>query len=174
MLIIILAAVLVLGGGGAGAWVMLKPKPDDEAAHDAHAAKHAAPPTFMPLESMVVNLADPGGDRYAQVGVTLELSDPKVVDNVKAYMPVIRSGVLLAISKRTSAELLAADGKERLTKDILREVSEPLGFEVSDEDDEEHAKAEAPAEGKKKSKKPKKAAPVNPVKRVLFSSFIVQ
>lgn len=82
------------------------------------------------MENMVVNLADPGGDRFAQVGITLELADAKTGELVKSFMPSIRSNVLLLVSQRSTEELLTREGKEKLAVDIRREVSRPLGFTV--------------------------------------------
>lgn len=173
MLIIILAVVLLAGGGGAF-FMMKKAKPaDEEGGHAAPVehAKPAAPPTFLPLETLVVNLADPGGERFAQLGITLEITDPKVADSVKAFMPSIRNAVLLTVSQRTTTELLTVEGKAKLAKDIRREVSTPLGYVVEDEDDEEEDSHAPKKPGKKKKKAP---PPPNPIKSVLFSSFIVQ
>lgn len=122
------------------------------------------PPTYLPLDNMVVNLADPGGERVAQIGVTLELQNAAAVDRVKQYLPTIRSGILLLVSQRTSEDLLKIEGKEKLARDILREASDPFGG--IDEDEGE-------ADGSKNRKR--RRAPVDqPVQRVLFSSFIVQ
>lgn len=171
MLIIVGGLVLVLVLAGVGGFFFLKSRnaatedgeeaPAKAAAHDTH----AAPPAYLPMDNMVVNLADPGGERVAQVGITLQVADAKAVDTVKAYMPTIRSGVLMLISKRTAEELLSAEGKEKLAKDILRETTKPFGGG----EDDEHAE-EAPTTKKKK----KKVEPDYPVHGVLFSSFIVQ
>lgn len=173
MLIIIVGAVLVLALGGGGAFFYISKQraaaeEGEEGAPAKTAAKdaHKVPPAYLPLDNMVVNLADPGGERVAQVGITLELLDAKSAETVKAYLPTIRSGVLMLISQRTAEELLKPEGKEKLAKDILREASLPFGG--GDEDHEE----EAPA--KKTSKKKKAAHPDYPVVGVLFSSFIVQ
>lgn len=173
MLIIIIAAVLLLVVAGGGAFFFLKKKnasEDEESADShakpaAHAAKAAAPPVYLPIDNMVVNLADPGGERVAQVGITLEVVDAEAATSVKAYMPTIRSGILLLISRRTAEELLSAEGKEKLATDILRETTLPFGG--GDEEEEDAAPA-------KKSKKTKKPAVQYPVVGVLFSSFIVQ
>jgi len=178
-LIIIIAAVLllVLGGGGAFAYIQKQKAAAAAAAGDdeeeegdapaphAEAKKHDSkhPPTFVPLEPFVVNLADKESDRFAQVGVTLEVEDAKFAEELKAYMPAIRNGILMVLAHKTSAELLSQDGKIALQKEILRESVLPLGIEVEDED-------EAPAKGRKK----KKRAVHNPVKNVHFSNFIVQ
>lgn len=178
-LIIILAAVLVLVlvGGGA-AFMLLKKKPAEEG-EDGEAveapvkakahAKPDHPPTFVPLDPFTVNLADKDVDRFAQVGVTLQVDDPKFADQIKAYMPAIRSNVLMVLSHKTAGELLSREGKEKLAKDIMREAVRPMGIELDDED-EDHEAADAP----KKKKKKKKAHVESPVTQVLFSNFIVQ
>lgn len=179
-LIIIIAAVLVLVLVGGGAAVMLlKKKPPAEDGEDgaeateapvkakAH-AKSDHPPTFVPLDPFTVNLADKDVDRFAQIGVTLQVEDPKFADQIKAYMPAIRSNVLMVLAHKTAAELLTREGKEKLARDIMRESVRPMGIEL-DDDDDEHAAADAP-----KKKKKKKAKVESPVTQVLFSNFIVQ
>lgn len=173
MLIIILAAVLVLVLGGAGAFFFIsKQRAAAEEGEEAAPAKAAVkkvepgtPPAYLPLDPMVVNLADPGGERVAQIGVTLEVIDVKSAESVKAYLPTIRSGILMLISQRTAEELLKPEGKEKLASDILREASVPFG---GGDDDEEEETAST-----KKKKKPKVQVQY-PVVGVLFSSFIVQ
>lgn len=153
MLIIILAVVilLVVAGGGAAFFLLKKKGADAEHEEEAAPAKTKvdlkAPPTFLPLENMVVNLADPGGNRFAQVGITLQVDNAATGDAIKAFMPSIRNGILLILSQRSTEELLQVQGKEQLSADIIAEVSRQLGFE-----------------GKKQ----------NPIQAVLFSSFIVQ
>lgn len=167
MIIIIAAAVLLLGGGGAGYFLLMKKNADEDgdekpAASASHDAKKVAP-TYLPLENMVVNLADPGGDRFAQIGVTFEIEDAHAADQVKAYLPKIRDMILRQSSQRTSEELLTTDGKEKLAGEILKESSRILGFEAEEEEESPKAKK------KKKAKRPE-----SPLTAVLFSNFIVQ
>ncbi|WP_298207783.1 flagellar basal body-associated FliL family protein [Acidovorax sp.] len=179
MLIIIIGvvvAVLVIGGGAAAWFLNKRAHADDEegGAPAAHKEAPKTPPTFLPLENMVVNLSDPGGDRFAQIGITLELEDAKTAEQVKLYLPSIRSGILMLVSQRTSAELLLREGKEKLAVDIRREVSRPLGFSVSTERERPRA-AEAEHDGDAEDRPaPRKRTERNPVLRVLFSSFIIQ
>ncbi|MGD9773967.1 flagellar basal body-associated FliL family protein [Diaphorobacter sp.] len=176
LIIILVVLVVLLVAGGAAAWVMLSSRnagdeADEPAARTSQTASKApkTPPTFLPMENMVVNLADPGGDRFAQVGITLELADSKTADLVKTYMPSIRSGVLMLVSQRTTDELLTREGKEQLAVDIRREVSRPLGYKVpkprkraaNSADDGSDEDFEPPVDN-------------NPVRQVLFSSFIIQ
>lgn len=176
--LIIIGAVVVLllvVAGGAAAWVMSSRQALDEDGEPiAKGSASVAVPTFLPLEAMVVNLADPGGERFAQIGITLELQDAKTVDTVKQYMPSIRSGILMLISQRNSDELLMREGKEKLAADIAREVARPLGITP--------AKASAPRDevneaddgyDEEVARKRRREAK-NPVRRVHFSGFIIQ
>ncbi|OYD49349.1 flagellar basal body protein FliL [Acidovorax kalamii] len=178
MLIIIIGvvvAVLVIGGGAA-AWFLTRSHGDEEEGGGAPAARKEAPkvaPTFLPMENMVVNLADPGGDRFAQIGITLELEDAKTAEQVKLYLPTIRSGILMLVSQRTSAELLVREGKEKLAADIRREVSRPLGYSVPTERERARV-AEAEQDGDAEDRPARKRTERNPVLRVLFSNFIIQ
>jgi flagellar FliL protein len=175
MLIIIIGvvvAILVIGGGVAAWLISSRSQAEDE--EGASPARKEAPkvaPTFLPMENMVVNLADPGGDRFAQIGITLELEDAKTAEQVKLYLPSIRSGILMLISQRTSAELLQREGKEKLANDILREVSRPLGFSVATE---RARPAAADRDEDVEDRSSRKRTERNPVRRVLFSSFIIQ
>ena len=183
LIIIIVAALLVLGLGGGGAYFFLMKKKAAEAESedgDGHAAvpaaqakadaKHGPPPLFVPLDPFTVNLADREAERYAQVGITLEIDDAKTGDLLKAYMPAIRNNILLLLSHKTAAELLSRDGKALLAREIRRESLSPLGIVV--EDDEAEDEPEAAEKSKKKKKK--KAAPSYPVKAAHFSNLIVQ
>lgn len=167
VIIVVAVLLLVLVGGGAGAFLLLKKnKAVDEEGAEALPAPSKNPPVFMAMDSLVVNLADPGGDRMAQIGITLQVVDQKTADQIKVYMPAIRSKVLLLVSQRTSSELLLREGKEQLAKGILREVGLPLGIEIEEE--------EPPAADEAPRKKKRKAAPPSPVQAVLFTSFIIQ
>ena len=194
--LIIIAAVavlLLLVLGGAGAFFLKKKAAHDADAEDGAAATehHAAkpdlkhPPTFLPLDPFVVNLADKDADRYAQIGITLEVEDAKFAEQMKAFMPAIRNGILMILAHKSSRELLERSGKEQLSIEILREASRTMGIAVeeiapaaaktaegdkdaADEDDDPKAKP------KSKSKAAKEPAEPNPIRHVHFSNFIIQ
>lgn len=190
ILILAIVGVLVAGGGGAAVFMMKKKAAAEaEAEGDEGGSGHAAPkaakhdpkavPAFVPLDPFTVNLADRDADRYAQIGVTLEIEDAHLADQIKNYMPAIRNNILMAIADRTAGELLGRDGKAKLADKIKRETSKALGVEVEEEDeaaaeDEGHDKPAAKADAKPKKKKKKAAAPALPIKAVHFSNFIIQ
>ncbi|MGM9490621.1 flagellar basal body-associated FliL family protein [Ideonella sp. YS5] len=188
-LIILIAAVVVLllvAGGGAAFYLKHKAAAEAAAAEaedeDGDVAdtgrKHAAkaghkkdekrvPPVFVPLDPFVVNLADREADRFAQVGITLEVADAHVGDEIKAYMPAIRNNILLLLAHKTSAELMDHEGKEQLAREVRREALRPMGFDLPDEDADTGTK-------KKKKKAKAEEAEELPIKSVQFSSFIIQ
>lgn len=175
MLLIVVAVVLILVFAGLGTVMYLnKQRAAAELGDEERpVAKHVetAPPTYLPLDNMVVNLADQGGERVAQVGITLELQNAAAAEKVKQYLPTIRSDVLLLVSQRTSEELLKIEGKEKLAKDILRAAAEPFG---GLDDEEEEVETSKDGSKPKSTRKRRRAAVDQPVQRVLFSSFIVQ
>lgn len=165
-LIVIGAVVALLLIVAAAVGLFLVNKQRQAADEDESSAKPAvaAVPIFLPLESMVVNLADSGGDRFAQIGITLELQDEATSTAVKQFMPSIRNGILMLVSQRTAEEMLRREGKEKLAADIQTEVARPLGFK------ERPARAETDEDEFEERPRPRR----NPVRRVLFSSFIIQ
>ena len=186
LIIMVAAVVLLLAVAGGAALFLLKKKApvdgEEAEAPAAHApAAHAKidpkhPPTFLPLDPFVVNLADKDADRYAQIGITLEVDDAKFADQMKAYMPAIRNGVLMILAHKTSQELLERSGKEMLAGQVQREAARTMGFDIEEPDGEDAAdshdeEAKPKAKGKRKAKR---AAPDNPVRKVHFSNFIIQ
>ena len=192
-LIVIAAAVLLLLAiAGAGTVVLLKKRAaqaaengDDAAAQvgEQHAKpdlKH--PPTFLPLDPFVVNLSDKDADRYAQVGITFEVEDSKFAEEMKAFMPAIRNGILMILSHKTSAELLDRPGKEQLAGEILRDASRTMGIDVEEPEPAvakpagAEADKDAPDDAVPVVKKVRRKAPAepNPIRHVHFSNFIVQ
>lgn len=186
LIIILAAALLVVLIGGGAAFFLLKKSPaavEEDADGQAQAeAREPAPkpkpkrdpkqpPIFMPLDPFTVNLADKESERYAQIGVTLEIDDGKVGEELKLYMPAIRNNILMVLSHKTAAQLLTREGKDKLAKSILYASVRPLGYEIEEDLDEE----QATADGQPPPRKKKKKVPMNlPVTAVHFSNFIVQ
>src|SRR5438309_7444553 len=121
--VVAVLALLLAAGGGAMLWMKSKAAHAAEAADDEDApaatakanaghADPAHPPTFLPLDMFVVNLADKDADRYAQVGIVLELENQAFADQMRAYMPAVRNAILMILAHKTSRELLEREGKE--------------------------------------------------------------
>jgi flagellar FliL protein len=102
---------------------------------------------FVALDPFVVNLTDRDTDRYAQIGITLQVEDEKASEEIKAYLPAIRNNILLLLSHKSSEELMAEGGKEKLAEQILREAVLPMGIELEDPD----AKEPPPSRARRRS-----------------------
>ena len=192
LIIIVVIALVVLLGAGAGGLIYMKKKAAAEAQAEsedgAPAATHKPakadlkhPPTFLPLDPFVVNLADKESDRYAQIGITLEVVDAKFAEQMKGYMPALRNGVLMLLAHKTSRELLDRAGKEQLAAEIQREAARAVGLEVEEPESEAEDTKSVTKDGSKtdtkarsESKAKKKALPPNPIQHVHFSNFIIQ
>lgn len=191
LIIIIAAVVLLLVVGGGAAVLLLKKKPahaegegeaeEEVAVEQVEHDRPKTPPVYVPLDAFTVNLADRNVERFAQIGITLELSDAKLGDELKNYMPAVRNALLMVLAHKTSTELLERRGKEKLAREIQRETMRAMGYEVDDEDEEEEEDASAhedeeahDEDAPKKKKKKKKKKPQSPIRHVHFSSFIIQ
>lgn len=185
LIMIIVAVVLLVVGGGAAVFLMKKNAAHaegegEEEVETSHAktapkpkADHGAPPAFVPLDPFIVNLADRETERFAQIGLTLQVDDPKIAEEIKTYMPAIRNSVLMILSHKTSDQLLSQEGKEKLAEEIRRDAARAMGYEIDDPEDEDAPKAEEEAPKKKKKKK-KKVEQYNPIVKVNYANFIVQ
>jgi flagellar FliL protein len=164
-LIIIVAALALLlaaAGGGALLWLKKKAHAEDDAdgaaaseQSEGQAAKRRDPnvvPVFVPLDAFTVNLADREADRYAQIGISLELNDAKAGERIKVFMPAIRNNILMVLSHKRASDLLERSGKEQLAAEVLRETERALGLEAA------VAGSDEP----------------RPVRAVHFSNFIIQ
>ena len=141
--------------GGAGGFFYFKSK--EEKAQPSSELMPASSTVYLPLEPVVINLGDEGGGRFAQVAITFQIRDAKLVEDVKKVLPSIRNRILISLSERKAQDLLTKEGKERLAADILVEAGRAFGIEPSPE--------KGPAAASQAS---------NPVVQVLFSSLIIQ
>src|ERR1700712_1229243 len=152
LVVMIAVAAIVLGGGGVGALVFMKKQKaaaeaaasaedgDGETAAPAKAEKKHdknAHPVFVPMDPFVVNLADHDADRYAQIGITLEVPDEHVGEEIKTYLPAIRNNILLLLAHKSSADLAGGEGKELLARQIRVAALKAMGEEVEDEEEAE-------------------------------------
>lgn len=159
MIIVIVLLVLVLAAvGGLGAYLFLGQKHAAEAAAGgAHGAaaeqekepkkkeKKEGPPIFEKVEPFVVNLSGGPTAPMLQLEMQAELLDEAAKTNFKAYMPKIRSAVILLLSSKSEEDVASAEGKVKLRAQIKRIMNESMD-----------------------------AAEEEPVDSVLFTSFIIQ
>ncbi|MDR1947224.1 MAG: flagellar basal body-associated FliL family protein [Desulfovibrio sp.] len=138
LFVVLLIILLLIGGGGAAAWFLLgdriRPVVEgflnkEPAAEQAHGPEAAPPPPgrTVPLPPFATNLADPLGQRLIRLKIELEVSDPKVRDEVEQNSARIRDAVLLLLSGKTYADISAPQSKVLLKSEITERLNAVLG-----------------------------------------------
>jgi flagellar FliL protein len=197
--IFFVVGALLLAGGAAGAnWFVAMRQKGDGAPHAAE-KKIPNKPVFTTLDPFTVNLADAKGERYAQIGITLQLDGPAADELLKERLPAVRNEVLLLIASKHIEELLSDDGKRLLAQQIRMRTAQAMGFTGPDDSpaikvaavaapatapaaaasEDKHEDKPVAREGVKEGAKEAgkdgaKELANNPVQGVLFSQFIVQ
>lgn len=164
ILVIVLAILLLVVGGGAAFLLLSKNKHADEGqAADAHEPEppkvtidKGHPPVFVPLDAFTVNLQRESGDHFLQAVIVLRVSDAKVGEELKLYMPEIRHRVNLLLSSKLPSEISNIEGREALAEEIMIEANDVLGYEPP------------------RRQRGSASEPWGPVLSVLFNSFIIQ
>ena len=80
--------------------------------------KENAPPIYIPLEEMVVNLPGRGGEHYLQTKIVLRTNDSATEGKIKNFMPVIRDKIITVLSSRQMQELATVEGKVMMAREI--------------------------------------------------------
>ena len=159
LIIIVAALAVLLVAGGAAAWLLLGKRGggDEEEGHApvAQAAAPKTPPTFLPMENMVVNLADPGGRRFLKATITIEVppldfffpveaveatatpaaegaaaaEDPRTAEFttlIDNKMPIINDILNTLLTSKTFDQIYTVEGKEALREEIKKEINARL------------------------------------------------
>ena len=79
--------------------------------------------SLLSMETLVVNLADPGGKRYLRVTIALEIDDQDFVEKVKKIVPKMRDKVLLILPAKKFKDIQTSSGKDALRKEILAQLN---------------------------------------------------
>jgi flagellar FliL protein len=125
LLWIVLAAI-VLGGGGGGAAIVLMG--GEEAAETTSSAPAEQPPGLVAMDTFLVNLSDPGGDRYMKLTLRLAISpvaEANKIDENELLLARMRDRILTVLAAKTFQELVSPLGKESLRHEIQAQL-EPL------------------------------------------------
>jgi flagellar FliL protein len=87
-------------------------------------------PIYLPLETMVVNFADPKPARYLQVDIQLMAYDPAVLQAVEENMPVVRNDILVLLGGQSYDAINSREGKEALRGQIVTAVNRILNVQA--------------------------------------------
>ncbi|TDR82936.1 flagellar basal body-associated FliL family protein [Paludibacterium purpuratum] len=146
MIIVALLLVVLIGGVGGVGYMMFfsHNSAGGQAQAAAQPKKSDAPPVFSKLDTFVVNLSGQGS-ALLQVDMQAELTDASAQERLTSYMPKVRSAVILLLSAKSAEELGTPEGKLKLKNQVKQVIN---GAMDSGGDE--------------------------PVKSVLFTSFIIQ
>lgn len=121
--LMLIGGILLLVLGGGSSWYFLGSEPAEPGAVTQEPPK---PPVFIAMEPFTVNLQPEVGEQYLQVAFTLQVADQTQVENIKLYMPLVRSRILLLLSTKKGSELASAEGKKKLQDEIIAQIKQPF------------------------------------------------
>ena len=119
LLIIVLGAVVVLGGGATAAFFLTRP-PAEEQQVEAE-PEIEGPAGLVDMETFLVNINDPEGERYAKLQLGLSVVPAKQAATISEDLLVqakMRDRVLTLLTAQTFEELSTPLGKEALRREI--------------------------------------------------------
>jgi flagellar FliL protein len=104
------------------------------------------PGIMYTLDNKVVNLAEPGGLRYLQAAVVLELwpidqtyftlegeerdqAEDDFIDQIDKRRPIIDDIVTTILSSKTFNEVATVDGKTALKEELMTAINDALGYQ---------------------------------------------
>ncbi len=99
-----------------------KPEPEKTSHHSKEESKDQKPQFYKFKPSFVVNVPDRGQIRYLQVDVELMTRNPKMIENIEAYAPLIRNDLITLFSSQNYEDLVSVEGKELLRTKSLEIV----------------------------------------------------
>ncbi|MEZ5065291.1 MAG: flagellar basal body-associated FliL family protein [bacterium] len=104
---------------------------DEEAAAETEGPRELGP--LLPLEEILVNVADTGGRRYFKTSLTLEMEGKDLEKTAPNRLPLLRGRVIDLLAHKTLDELTAPEARESLRSEILDTLnSEVSGGEFRD------------------------------------------
>lgn len=120
----LIGGILLLAIGGGSTWFFM----GSESGEPGAPAKPEPPkpPIFLAMEPFTVNLQPEVGEQYLQVAFTLQVADEAQVENIKLYMPLVRSRILMLLSTKKASELTSAEGKKKLQDEIIAQIKQPF------------------------------------------------
>ncbi|GMB93728.1 Flagellar basal body-associated protein FliL [Helicobacter bizzozeronii] len=80
-------------------------------------------PLFPLSDPFVVNLISNNGRRYLKTSISLELSDPKLLQEIKAKETAIKDTIIEILSSKSYEEIITLKGKNKLKEEIRSNIN---------------------------------------------------
>lgn len=129
LILIIVAALVVLGGGGGAALLLMGGGSPAEAqdAESEEASSSDDAQYLLTMDSYVVNLADPKGDRFMKATLRLVVTDPALEERLREdglFRARLRDKAISVLSSKQFKDLNTPLGKEALRRELTREFNQ--------------------------------------------------
>jgi flagellar protein FliL len=120
---VLFVLVLAMGGGMFMIWSKLSsaaPKPTGpEGEKGSEKTKVEQMGKIQSLETFIVNLSDPGGNRYLRVTMDLEVTGGKPAeDEVARRVPQMRDAILMILPSKRFADISSTEGKTAVREEL--------------------------------------------------------
>ncbi len=142
-LLIIAALVVVIAGAIGGYMYMdhdakVKKEHEEEANRPENILKRQlterkenAPPIYIPMDEMIVNLPGRGGEHYLQTKIVLRTADSGTESKIKQFEPVIRDKIITVLSSRQMQELATVEGKTMMAREIALVINSIIAPQIT-------------------------------------------
>lgn len=131
-IIIILVLLIILGVGGYFAYTMFL-APSEETPTTEEVAPEDMQPLedlegqLVPLDTFLVNLADPLGRRYLKLGMEVEVRDEEAVANLTKYSAKIKDSLLVYLSSLSYDGISTVQAKMELKQEVVDRLNQIIG-----------------------------------------------
>lgn len=129
LLLFILIGVFLIGVTGGAVFLILGKKNEGEKGKTGETAKIEAEIIYA-LQPVVVNLMDPYGKRYLQIGLALGLASKKAEERIKHREPMIRDILISFLSSKSPEEVLQPEAKEIIKRELKMRINQSFGEEL--------------------------------------------
>jgi flagellar FliL protein len=121
---VMFALILGMGGGMFMMWTKLAEVSAHtvipEAEKGAEKAKPEAMSKVVTLDTFIVNLADPGANRYLRVTMDLEVSGAKAPEEeITRRTSQLRDAILMILPTKRFSDIVSAEGKTALRDELV-------------------------------------------------------
>jgi flagellar FliL protein len=128
---VLFVLVLGLGGGMFMIWNKMASlnaqAGSPESDKNAEKAKAEQAGKMISLDTFIVNLADPGGNRYLRVTMDLEVVGGKTADEeMTKRVPQLRDAILMILPTKRYADISTTEGKTAMRDELTGAVNSLL------------------------------------------------
>ena len=95
-------------------------KGSQEAGKEASQQAHLGP--IYSLDTFIVNLSDPGGNRFLRATMDLEVISEDISQEIEKRLPQIRDSILMTLPSRSVQDIQSAEGKIVLRNELMTKL----------------------------------------------------